>query len=141
MPLILCAALLASTGDTRPTESDPELAYAEKVLREAGVGTDNPALLRFFRNLTPSKAGLAAAVKSLGEHSYRSRKKATVYLKSAGRAALPVLRTAAENPDLEVRRRAERCIRDIENGPELYLVQAAARLLGGISRSRSTGTE
>jgi HEAT repeat protein/outer membrane protein assembly factor BamB len=124
-------ALLAATPAAEP-EPDPDLAYAEKSLRGAGVGTDGPSLLRFFRDRTLSpeqRAGLAHAVSALADPSWAAREQASADLVRAGRSARALLRAAASDPDPERARRAARCLQRAESAGELSLAAAAARVL------------
>src|SRR5262249_12825471 len=126
------AVLLASTGAGRVAEPDPELGAAEKVLRQAKVGTDGPSLLAFLRQRTLSpadRAKLAAHIEQFGDDDFQVRKKATAALLKAGRAALPLLRRAERNEDTEIARRAKECVQQLEQGSEDLLVTAVARVL------------
>jgi outer membrane protein assembly factor BamB len=104
----------------------------EATLRAAGLATDDPALVEFFRKRTLSaadRARLTVAVRRLGDHSFVVREQASNDLIAAGRSALPFLRPALTDADLEVARRARRALDSIERGPETRLTLAAARLL------------
>src|SRR5437660_1613980 len=75
-------------------EEDAELKAAEALLRDGKVGTDGPALLRFFRERTPSPAQrerLARLARELGDDEFEVREKATRALIAAGRPAVPFL--------------------------------------------------
>jgi HEAT repeat protein len=123
--------VLAGAG-TRAAEADPDLADAEKTLQEQKVAADGPSLLAFFRARTLSaadRARLADTVRRLGDESFAVREQASRALERAGRAALPFLRPARKDPDLEVARRAAECLRSIEGGSEAALAAAAARVL------------
>lgn len=116
----------------RRAPPDAERASHEKILKDARVATDSAGLLTFFRGRTPSaadKARLAADVRQLGARSFRVRQKAEKSLAHAGRMALPLLLPATKDPDIEIVRRAERVIADIEQHPDSLLVVSAARLL------------
>jgi HEAT repeat protein len=127
---LLCAcALRALAAEPEP---DADLADAEKSLRDAGLSTDGPALLKFFRGRSPSEAEqarLAATVRQLGDESFTAREKASRNLVRAGRASLPFLRPALEDPDAEIARRAADCLTAIEQEADAGLVHAAARVL------------
>jgi HEAT repeat protein len=143
---VYCAALagLLSAATTRaagaePAESKPDPAQEaavradEQTLMQAKLGTDGPALLDFFRKRTVTDADLAAIqalVRQLGDDSFEARQKATAELIAKGRVALPLLQKAKSDPDIEIVRRAEECIRQIEQGDTSGLIQAAARLVG-----------
>jgi HEAT repeat protein len=112
--------------------ADP-VAAAELTLRAARVGVDGPALLDYFRKRTLADADrdrIKALVRRLGDNEFDVREKALADLQALGSTALPVLRDAAANdPDVEVRRRAERCcqLADVQDGPAVQA--AAARLV------------
>src|SRR5262245_27913645 len=108
----------------RAADMDTELSQDEKTLRDAKVGTDGPALLKFFKDRTITEEGrakLAATVRRLGDNSFKEREQATRDLMLAGRSALPYLRPALRDTDLEIVRRAKRCIEAIETGTDLSL--------------------
>ncbi|HEV3263369.1 MAG TPA: HEAT repeat domain-containing protein [Gemmataceae bacterium] len=130
--LLAVVLVLATAGQSRAADTDPDLAYAEKTLQENKAPTGGPALLKFFRDRTLSaadKARLADTVARLGHKSFHVREKASKALVAAGRAAVPFLRPALADSDLEVARRADRCLQIIEQGSDAVLVAAAARVL------------
>lgn len=129
-PVALCtlAALLppARTADPQPVRDD------EQTLAAAKLPTDPASLVRFFRQRTPNDADRAkveALIRRLGDDRFAEREKASRDLVEVGPVALPLLRGAASGDDLEVRRRARECIRQIEAGPGAAAAAAAARLL------------
>jgi hypothetical protein len=114
-------------------DSEPELQHAERILRDAGVPTDGQGLLAYLRARTLSvqdQERLGAMVRLLGDSDFETREKASKDLILAGRAALPHLRSALTDPDLEIRRRAQRCLEEIQRGPVAFLLSAVARVLG-----------
>lgn len=122
--LVICHSL--------PADDKSTVAYDEGVLKDAGVGTSGEALLEFFRKRTLSAdddTKLARTVGRLGDLSFAVRERATADLIGLGRVARKHLQTALEDPDPEVVRRAERCLRYIEAGPGAMVPYAAARLL------------
>jgi hypothetical protein len=130
--LLPTAGFLAADELAKPAEPDPELVYAERVLKDANVTADGPGLLAFFkaRTLTPAaQQRLAAAVKKLGDDDFETRERATAELVAAGRLAFTYLRPAVNSTDPEVALRAQRCIDDIERVPEGALVPAAALVI------------
>jgi hypothetical protein len=115
-----------------PAMSEEESAAHEATLRAAGLKSDGPALLDFFRKRTVSEADqkkLAALVRQLGADEFEDRNQASAALTAAGRKAVPYLKAVANDRDLEVARRAQRCLRQIDAAPELTLVLAAAALV------------
>jgi hypothetical protein len=129
---LTAAVVLALAGPGRAAEADPDLAFAEKTLREAKVATDGPALLAFFRQRTLSEADrakLAETVRRLGDVKYHVRLKAEKQLRAAGRGALSLLRPALKDPDLEIVWRADRLVKQLESDTEVGLLTAAAQVL------------
>lgn len=123
-------AVAAAVG--RSGEGAADLVQEEKTLREAGLKTDGLALLEFFRerSLTDEqRERLAALIHQLGDDTFVVRQKASMELARAGRAALPMLRAAARDPDPEVARRAADCLTTAGHESDLALVVAATRLL------------
>jgi hypothetical protein len=115
-----------------PSRSNPDFAYAERALRKIGTATDGNGLLTFIRANTLNEAkrkDLAAKVRALGSADFTEREKATQDLVALGRAALPYLRPAVDDPDLETSRRARRCIEQIQHSPNPSMVVLAALLV------------
>src|SRR5689334_8820573 len=112
---LILAFLLAGTPARAADASD------DAVLRSAGLPTDGPGLLDFFRKRTLSDADvarLAETVRRLGHPLFFAREQASADLIAAGRSALPFLREAVTDRDPEVVRRAARCLEAIEGGRE-----------------------
>jgi hypothetical protein len=123
---------LSSSGAAEPSRSSPDFAYAERALRKAGIATQGNGLLDYLRahTLTAAKRqGLANKVRALGSSEYSEREKAGRELVELGRAALPYLRPAVNDPDLEISRRARRCIEQIQSSPNPSLSVLAALLI------------
>jgi HEAT repeat protein len=105
-----------------------------QVLKKAGISTDSAGLLDFFRRRTLSdldRGRIEGLIRDLGSPDYSVRQRASAQLVAEGTRAKPLLRRAATHPDLEIRRRAEDCLKGIGNqdvGPNV--VSAAARLIG-----------
>lgn len=111
---------------------DATRAADEATLKESNVEASSPALLEFFRKRTLSDAEqskLSDTVRRLGDNSFSIREKASNDLLAAGRTALPFVRPAMRDPDLEVARRSQRIVDAIESGTGTALALAAARLL------------
>jgi HEAT repeat protein len=117
-------------------QPDPTAAD-EGILRAAKIGVDGPSLLEFFRKRTPTPTNrerIEALIQQLGDDSFQAREQAAAELVVRGIAALPLLRQALKESDIEIVRRAERCLRLIEKGEgripaSTGLTNAAARLL------------
>src|SRR5262245_31172892 len=75
----------------------------ERVLREAHIGTDGPALLAFFKKRIVSSADrekIAVLIKNLGDDEFQVREKASADLIALGGRAEAQLREAArDSPD------------------------------------------
>src|SRR5882724_11146416 len=87
-----------STAQT-PTEAD------ETLLRNAGLPTDGPGLLDFFRKRSLKVADrqiLEELAKKLDDRSYKVRTDAAKELIVRGRLALPFLKKAAKSGSLEM---------------------------------------
>jgi hypothetical protein len=129
---VVGALLVLLVARGRSTADELTRAADEGTCREAGLATDGPALLRFVEQRTPSattRVRLAAAVRRLGDRSFRAREQASAELLAAGRMAVPLLRPVLNSPDLEVARRAQHCLAQIESNSELSIALAVARLL------------
>src|SRR5262249_12231147 len=118
-PLVLsCLVALACLGRTTADEKD--LAREEETPREAGVATDGPGLLAVCRRPTRPPADevqVRRLIRAMGDDRFRAREHASAQLASLGTRAVPLLRVALSNQDLEVARRAERCLDTIEETP------------------------
>lgn len=114
-----------------PASASPEPSEDEKILRDAGVSTEGTGLVAFFRSHTPTPADqerLTTRIGELGSNSFAERDRASHELTAAGRFSLPLLRPALSSPDLEVARRAARCIEEIEQLPTAMIMASAARV-------------
>jgi HEAT repeat protein len=107
-----------------------------RIRRDAWAGwwanTEGPALIALLgkHTLTPAEqTRVKAAIRRLGDKTYSVREKAVVELVGRGRRALPLLREALKDSELEVLRRAQRCIQRIEQEPANRLPAAALRIL------------
>ena len=132
LPTALGFAVLVAAALAEPASNDPEIVYAERTLREAGSAVDGPSVLAFLRRHTLSEEELdklAQTVRRLGSADFQERERAGRMLIAAGRAALPFLQSAAQDADLEIARRARRCIDEIERSPTPSVMIAAAQLL------------
>lgn len=126
--VLLLAGLLhaAATPEERPNPAD------EESLRQAGVPTDGPALLKYVENLTVTASDLTKIkdlCRKLGDESFDEREKATARLIALGSVALPALKDASNDKDLEVVRRADLCIKEIQTNAVRSHPVAAVRLI------------
>jgi HEAT repeat protein len=116
-----------------PAADGPGISQDEKLLAEAKLPTDGPGLLDFFKRRTPSEASRARTqllIRQLGDDSFKVRQQASRDLVAQGPLALPLLRVAAKDTDLEVKRRALQCIQRIEDtATSVFQITAAARVL------------
>src|ERR1700720_2800232 len=93
--------------------AEARIAADEARVQKAGLKTDGDALLTFFRERTVrvDQKHIHALVGQLSHRSFSVRRKATNELIAFGARAVPQLREAVRDPELEVRRRAEECLR------------------------------
>jgi HEAT repeat protein len=104
----------------------------EQILKAAQVGDDGESLLAFLRKRTLTDAKreqLLKYVRDLGSKRFADRRRASRELIAAGTPALALLRQALKDPDVEVVRRATKCIKAIESGPGPGLPAAVVRSL------------
>jgi hypothetical protein len=122
----VAAALLAPSA--APAQYDP-VANDEKVLEKAGLKNEPAPLLEFFRLRTlpnTEREKYRAYVKQLGSDVFREREEATAALVARGPVVIELLREVQGQGDLEMARRAERCIQRIQEKDVGYEVLAAA---------------
>src|SRR5262249_2992550 len=129
--LILVCLLLVWGRPATAAEPD-QTKLDEQTLKDAGLRTDGSSLMEFFKNRTLSTAQrekIQTLIDRLGDSSYEQREKASQALVALGTLPVPLLNQAVNNPDLEIARRAEDCLRLINRGSTLSVVAAAARVL------------
>jgi peptidyl-prolyl cis-trans isomerase B (cyclophilin B) len=130
-PLLSFGCLLIIVTGTLGTPAGA-IKDDEETLKAAGLGTDDAALIDFFRSKTPVDADrekIAALIRELGDNAFRVREKASSELVKIGVRAAPFLRQAKDSRDFEVARRATACLEKIEQRQQPALTSAAARLL------------
>jgi HEAT repeat protein len=113
----LATAFLLWTGSLAVSAAPGAVPEDEQTLKEAGLSTDGPALLDFFRKRTLDRAGeqrVSHLVQELGDNSFKVREGASRDLVGLGLVAVPFLRRALNSADIEIVRRAEECLRRIE---------------------------
>jgi HEAT repeats/PQQ-like domain len=111
---------------------DDRIAQDKRLLREAGVKTDGPGLLAFFRQHTTTQADAATIerlIRDLGSDRFSVREAALPRLASIGSRAISRLQQAEKSSDPEVAWRARDCLRQIRAGSSDALLAAAARLV------------
>lgn len=124
-------------GEWAPTGGPAgEDEISRRIRRDAWAAwwanTESPALLAMIRKrtLTPAEQDqVKDAIRRLGDNAYTVREKAVVELIANGRRIIPLLREVVKNGELEMVRRAQRCIQQIEDEPSHRLPAAALRLL------------
>jgi hypothetical protein len=125
---MLAVLTMTAVAQTPTPEEDASL------LAKHSMPTDVAGLKKFFEDRTLSKeeiASLKEKVEMLRSPVYAERNQASKELVKAGQAAKPFLVAVVQDPqvDLEMSRRAEQCLRLIQDGPDPILAQACARLL------------
>jgi hypothetical protein len=129
--LVFCSAVLAVAapgGSSTPAGTSGD----EQLLQKAQIDTSGPALLNYFRQRTVAdtdRQRIEALIRQLGDSAYAVRERAMTELVACGLPAVGPLRQAEANPDVEIVRRAERCLERIERVPSTALSAAAARLI------------
>jgi HEAT repeat protein len=145
-PLSLASALLLALSIVAVAPTDVAAATDEespntRFLKRAGLATEDADLLRIVKNAAGEAADrdqIDSLVKQFGDADFDKREKASQRVVTVGAAALPRLRAALKDSDVEVVKRAKECIEAIEKTKhEPPVAQAAARLL---IRRRAEGT-
>lgn len=119
-------------GDRNPKPETPLNVDDKKFLKAANIGSDSAGLITFFKKRTLSeddRKNLEKLVQLLDSNQFAQRQEASQRLVEISTPALPFLRNAAVGNSLEMTRRVEECIKQIERGPGPALPSAAARLL------------
>jgi HEAT repeat protein len=130
LAVILITGLLPESP-AAPDNSEALIAADEQRLDKAKIKSDGESLLAFFRERTVrvEQAEIRNLVKQLSHRSYAVRQRATNSLITLGTRAVSQLKEASKSDDLEVRRRAEDCLRQIQNNSNPLLTAAAGRML------------
>jgi hypothetical protein len=112
-----------------------ELDYArqaEERLKKAELPTGNKEIVEYLRRKTPTPELLQKVrqrIRDLGDDMFEVREKAGEELIALGPVALPALEAAVKDADQEVVRRAQDCLKAIEERYQPELMAAAIRLL------------
>src|SRR5947209_13045236 len=140
MPLSLRLALLLGSASLAaslalaapPTDADAAAAD-EQTLRAADLPTDGPGLLDFLHRralLDTDRLHIQTLIRKLGDDDFDVREKTTADLKAMGPAVRPMLREALQDPDPEVRFRAQRCLTSLDQWGQPAALTAAVRTVG-----------
>ena len=128
--LIVTALVRAQSG----ADDKYFLATQEALLKKHKLPTSGAALLKFFQERTPTKEQIAEfedLARQLNAQGYGERLKAANHLGKQGSKVkwllLELCRDGATT--MEVRRRAEVCLRQIHDADEVALANAAAALI------------
>jgi HEAT repeat protein len=107
-------------------------AVDAKVLQAAGIPTDTPALLEFFRKRSlkeTDRKRIEELIEQLNDRAFKVRARAKEELILRGPVVLPFLQRAGKSGTLEFIRLVDQCLRKIETGAGPDRPAAAARLL------------
>jgi len=91
------------------------------------------------RSPTKPAADSRGLLKKLGDASFPAREEAGTRVDCVGTPAFPLVKAALDDPDLEIARRARRCVDAFENGPGSTLPATAARVLARKQPAQSVG--
>src|SRR5262245_29928278 len=125
--LLLAAPLLllARAGADGPRQVPAD----ERRLEAVKVKHDGPALLEFFRRRTLTdleRAHVELLIQRLGSRAFRTREQAAAELVARGPVVVELLKEHLKGADLEIARRAEKCIERIKEKDLPADVPAAA---------------
>ncbi len=124
-----------------PARSEAE-ADDEKLLKDNKVPTDGPALLVFVRKRfteVVSDDRLGELIVQLGDDSFARREEASRQLVLVGAQARKHLQAAVRHADLEIRYRAEACLKELarDDDQPRQVNAAAVRRAGPAQASRN----
>jgi hypothetical protein len=131
---LLVTAVLGIAFGTAPLPqaADDGGKADEQLLKDHQVGTGSGELIEFFRKncvTDADRADVNRLIRELGSTAFARRRQASKKLAAAGPKALPFLRRALNDADVEIARRAQHCIAVIERDNSPAVLAAAARLL------------
>jgi outer membrane protein assembly factor BamB len=132
--LWMCFFICGTWLCARPAEQDDA-----KTLKKAGIGDDDAKLVEYFRRRVVSdtdREKIRKLIRGLGHPSFVERERNSAELIKCGLSAAGLLREATHDKDVEIARRAEACLKEIEKVPGADLSAAAAR---AIARKRPEG--
>ncbi len=128
------AVLVIGSARSAVVAADADAILADELaLRAAGLTTDGPGLLDFFRQraqVSVEPGRLEALVRQLGDPSPEAREKAVSDLVRIGPAAIPRLREVVKDPDaMPAAGAARHCLEILDSPDAGKIPAAAARLL------------
>src|SRR4051812_29339278 len=103
--ILLLAAALVGAALSPPGRAAGQAEADEGKVKDAGLPTDGPALVQFFKKRTLSDEDsdrVQKLVRQLGARAFRAREDAATELIARGPAVLDALRESQKNGDLEV---------------------------------------
>ena len=130
LPVFCICLLLAWAGSARAQVK--EEAIDELKLQAAGLATDGPGLLDFFRHRTLASVApekLETLIDKLGDKDAAGRTRAARELVGLGPLAVPALRLAVSDPDSPAAGAARQCLKALSGEEAGELPAAAARVL------------
>jgi HEAT repeat protein len=123
-------------ADQAPKEALGEDELSRQRCRDAWaawwLASEKPGLVDEVRKRTlteEDRAKVQGLIDKLGDDAFDVRQQAEADLKKLGGRALPLLRQAAGNPDVEVRQRVEACLKAIEGDAATPLSPVTVRLI------------
>jgi HEAT repeat protein len=122
----LALAAVGAAAEPDQAGSDAEL------LRGAGLGTDGPALVDYFKKRTVNdldRNRIGKLIRDFASEDFDTREKASAALTAIGAPARPQLKDATKDAEVEVARRAQACLDTIDKVASPQYLCAAARLL------------
>ena len=126
---LLCCSLSQAA---RPGEDEQPRPEDVKLLQAAGVATDGPGLLEFFRKKSPTHEQgrqIEELIQQLSSMKYKVREQATKQLIALGHTAVAHLTKALQHTDCEVVARAQQCLKVHKANAPGELLSAAVRVL------------
>jgi HEAT repeat protein len=131
-PLVQARAAAGLIGKHLVQAQQDSLTTDVATVKAANVATDAGSLIQFLQKRTLSvetQKKLQALVKQLGDQAWSTREKASKALIAADVPAIPFLRAALDDGDLETQMRARKCIQAIKRNSSPMVPSAVARLL------------
>ena len=130
--LVIVAAGWLASGAAEQLGKE-QIAADVAVLKNASLAADGDSLLAFFKKRTlheNERPLIQKLIRQLGSDIYKVREQAGAELVARGPVVVEMLREAAKDNDLEVNRRAEKCLARIqEKDVSIDVPAAALRLL------------